>query len=63
MAPRVPIGTTISVVAKPDSENAVIGPITSPALAGTLEASQTTVDITFPSGVVYFVEARATFSP
>jgi hypothetical protein len=62
-ASRVPVGTTISVIAKPDTENAVIGPINSPVLAGTLEASQTTVDIAFPAGGVYFLGARATFSP
>lgn len=57
-AARVPVGTTVSVTAKPESDASVIGPITSDGLAGTPDSSQVTVNLTFPSGGVYFIEAR-----
>lgn len=62
-ASRVPLNTTVSVTAKPETGAAVIGPLTSPGLSGdTADSSTATVSITFPSGGVYFIEARATFA-
>lgn len=61
-ASRVPLGTTVAVTAKPESDLSVIGPVTSPGLAGTFDSSTTTVNIDFPSGGIYFIEARATFN-
>ena len=56
------LGTTISVTAKPETDGVVIGPVVSPGLAGTLENSTTSVDLDFPAGGIYFLEARATFA-
>ena len=61
-ATQVPVGTTISVTAKPETDALVIGPVVSPGLAGTLENSTTSVDLDFPAGGIYFLEARATFA-
>lgn len=61
-ASRVPLGTTIAVTAKPETDGAVIGPVTSTALAGTLDDSTATVDLEFPSAGLFFLEARATFT-
>ena len=62
-AANVPPGTTIAVTAKPKSDAEVIGPVTSTPLAGTLDSSTATVDLTFLTGnILYFVEARATFT-
>ena len=59
---QVPAGTTVLVSAKPESDGSVIGPITSPALIGTVASSATSVDITFPNAGLFFIEARATFT-
>lgn len=61
-ASRVPVGTTIAVTAKPESDAIVIGPVISPGLTGPVENSTTTVNIDFPAGGIYFIEARATFN-
>lgn len=61
-ASRVRLGTTIAVTAKPESDASVIGPVISPGLAGTFESSAATVNLTFPSAGVFFLEARATFT-
>lgn len=61
-ASKVPLGTTIAVTAKPETDGDVIGPVTSPALAGTLDSSTATVNLDFPTAGVYFLEARATFA-
>ena len=61
-ASRVRLGTTIAVTAKPEADANVIGPVTSPGLTGTFENSTATVNVTFPSPGVYFLEARATFT-
>ena len=61
-ATRVPVGTTVSVTAKPETDANVIGPVISPALTGTFGSSTTSVDLDFPAGGVYFLEARATFA-
>lgn len=60
-ASNVPLGTTIAVTAKPESDGAVITE-TSPGLTGTLENSTASVDLVFSSGGVFFLEARATFT-
>ena len=39
-----------------------IGPVISPALMGTLDDSTATVNLTFPSAGLFFLEARATFT-
>jgi len=54
--------TTVSVTAKPEVDADVIGPVVSPALAGTFENSTATVNLTFSAGGVFFIEARATFT-
>lgn len=61
-ASRVRLGTTIAVTAKPETDATVIGPVTRPGLTGTFEGSAATVNLTFPSASVYFLEARATFT-
>ncbi len=59
---QVPPDTTISVTAKPETDAPVIGPVVSGGFIGTLENGATSVDLDFPSGGVYFLEARATFA-
>ncbi|MEE8302939.1 MAG: hypothetical protein V3S24_10935, partial [Candidatus Tectomicrobia bacterium] len=61
-ASRVPPGTTIDVTAKPEADGAVIGPVPSDGLSGTFDNSTTSVDVTFPSAGLFFIEARATFT-
>lgn len=61
-ASRVPLGTTVIVTAKPETGGTVIGPITSPGLTGTLNNSTATVNLTFPTSGMFFLEARATFT-
>lgn len=61
-ASRVPLGTTIVVTAKPETGAVVIGPVTSPGLTGTVDNSTATVNLTFPTSGVFFLEARATFT-
>ena len=52
---------TIAVTVKPETDGLVIGPILSSGLVGTLEDSIATVDITFPTSGVYYIETRVTF--
>ncbi len=59
---QVPPDTTISVTAKPETDAVVIGPVVSGGLIGTLENAETSVDLNFPSGGIYFLEAIATFA-
>ena len=59
---QVPPGTAISVTAKPESDAVVIGPVVSLGLIGTLADAETSVDLNFPSGGIYFLEAIATFA-
>jgi hypothetical protein len=61
-AAQVPVGTTISVTAKPETNEAAIGPVTSGPLTGTLADSTVTVNLLFPTSGLYFLEARATFT-
>jgi hypothetical protein len=61
-ASRVPLGTTISVTAKPESDRDVIGPVISDGLTGTFPESTTTVNLEFPAPGLFFIEARATFT-
>ncbi len=61
-AANVPLGTTISVTAKPETDGAMIGPVISSALTGTVGNSTATANVTFPTGGLYFIEARATFA-
>ena len=61
-AANVPLGTTIAVTAKPETDGAVIGPVSSPGLTGSPANSMTTVDVTFPNSGLFFLEARATFA-
>jgi len=61
VAANVPVGTSIAVTAKPETDGITIGPVLSPGLSGTFDASSTTVDLTFPSAGLFFIEARATF--
>jgi len=56
------VGTPVSVTTQPEVDANVIGPVLSPALAGTFENSTATVNLTFPAGGVFFIEARATFT-
>jgi hypothetical protein len=59
-AAHVPVGTTIAVTVKPETDANIIG-VTSPGLAGAFDDSTVTVDVTFPTAGLYFIEARATF--
>lgn len=61
-ASQVPLGTTIRVTAKPETDAAPIGPVFSLGLSGTVGDSTTTVDLTFPTAGLFFIEARATFT-
>ena len=59
-ASGVPLGTTISIVAKPEQDGQDVSAL-SQALTGTQQASTTTADITLPAPGLYFLEAVATF--
>lgn len=60
-ASNVPLGTTIVVTAKPETDLANPASATSGALAGTPASSTASATLSFTSGGLYFLEARATF--
>ena len=61
-ASNVPLGTTIAVSAKPETEGDVVGPVISSGLEGEFSASTAVAELVFPSAGLYFIEARATFT-